>query len=78
MQPWLFWEPAASVSSHCWQPEAIGAAVIVIGFWRLAQNGIEARVDKTFPLEDVVQAQRYVEADQTSAELLTVDGVPAD
>jgi NADPH:quinone reductase-like Zn-dependent oxidoreductase len=45
------------------------------GFWRLAQDGIEARVDKTFPLEDVVEAHRYVEAEQNFGRvLLTVNG----
>jgi NADPH:quinone reductase-like Zn-dependent oxidoreductase len=44
------------------------------GFWRLAEDGIEARVDKTFPLEDVVEAHLYVEAEKNFGRvLLTVD-----
>ncbi len=45
------------------------------GFWRLAQDGIEARVDRTFPLEQVVDAHRYVEAERNFGRvLLTVGG----
>jgi NADPH:quinone reductase-like Zn-dependent oxidoreductase len=45
------------------------------GFWRLAEDGIEARVDKTFPLEEVVEAHRYVEAEQNFGRvLLTIGG----
>jgi NADPH:quinone reductase-like Zn-dependent oxidoreductase len=44
------------------------------GFWRLAQDGIEARVDNTYPLEDVVEAHRYVEAERNFGRvLLTVN-----
>ncbi len=44
------------------------------GFWRLAAEGIEARVDKTFPLENVVDAHRYVEAQENFGRvLLTLD-----
>jgi NADPH:quinone reductase-like Zn-dependent oxidoreductase len=44
------------------------------GFWRLAEEGIEARVDKTFPLEHVVEAHRYVEAEKNFGRvLLTVN-----
>jgi NADPH:quinone reductase-like Zn-dependent oxidoreductase len=45
------------------------------GFWRLAQDGIEARVDRTFPLDQVVEAHRYVEAERNFGRvLLTLDG----
>jgi NADPH:quinone reductase-like Zn-dependent oxidoreductase len=40
------------------------------GFWRLAQEGIEARVDRTFPLEEVVEAHRYVEAERNFGRVL--------
>jgi NADPH:quinone reductase-like Zn-dependent oxidoreductase len=44
-------------------------------FWRLAEKGIEARVDRTFPLVQVVEAHRYVEAERNFGRvLLTVDG----
>ncbi len=47
------------------------------GFWRLAQDDIEPRVDKTFPLEHVVQAHQYVEAERNFGRvLLTMDGEP--
>jgi NADPH:quinone reductase-like Zn-dependent oxidoreductase len=45
------------------------------GFWHLAQDGIEARVDRTFPLDQVVEAHRYVEAERNFGRvLLTLDG----
>jgi NADPH:quinone reductase-like Zn-dependent oxidoreductase len=45
------------------------------GFWRLAQDGIETRVDRRFPIEQVVQAHEYVEAERNFGRvLLTVDG----
>jgi NADPH:quinone reductase-like Zn-dependent oxidoreductase len=44
------------------------------GFWRLAQGGMEARVDKVFPLEQVVEAHRYVESERNFGRVLvTVD-----
>jgi NADPH:quinone reductase-like Zn-dependent oxidoreductase len=45
------------------------------GFWRLAQEGMEAHVDRTFPLDEVVQAHRYVEEERNFGRvLLRVDG----
>lgn len=45
------------------------------GFWRLAESGMEARVDRTFPLEQVIEAHQYVEAERNFGRvLLTVDG----
>ena len=44
------------------------------GFWRLAQDGIEAHVDSTFPLDQVADAHRYVEAEMNFGRvLLSVD-----
>ena len=44
-------------------------------FWSLAADGIEAHVDRTFPLEEVVDAHRYVEAEHNFGRvLLTIDG----
>jgi NADPH:quinone reductase-like Zn-dependent oxidoreductase len=44
------------------------------GFWRLAQDGIEAHVDRTFPLEQVVEAHKYVEEERNFGRvLLTLD-----
>jgi NADPH:quinone reductase-like Zn-dependent oxidoreductase len=40
------------------------------GFWRLAQEGFETRVDKTFPIEEVVEAHRYVEAEKNFGRVL--------
>jgi NADPH:quinone reductase-like Zn-dependent oxidoreductase len=40
------------------------------GFWRLAQAGIEAHVDRSFPLDDVVEAHRYVEAERNFGRVL--------
>jgi NADPH:quinone reductase-like Zn-dependent oxidoreductase len=34
------------------------------GFWRLAANGVETLVDRTFPLDEVGDAHRYVEAEK--------------
>jgi NADPH:quinone reductase-like Zn-dependent oxidoreductase len=44
------------------------------GFWSLAQEGIEAHVDSSFPLEEVVQAHRYVQEERNFGRvLLTVN-----
>ncbi|HVH63003.1 MAG TPA: zinc-binding dehydrogenase, partial [Candidatus Dormibacteraeota bacterium] len=44
------------------------------GFWRLAENGVEALVDRTFPLDEVADAHRYVEAEKNFGRvLLTID-----
>jgi NADPH:quinone reductase-like Zn-dependent oxidoreductase len=44
------------------------------GFWRLAQDGIEAHVDRTFPLDQVGDAHRYVEAEKNFGRvILAVD-----
>jgi NADPH:quinone reductase-like Zn-dependent oxidoreductase len=40
------------------------------GFWRLARDGIEARVDTTFPLDQVTEAHRYVEAERNFGRVL--------
>jgi NADPH:quinone reductase-like Zn-dependent oxidoreductase len=34
------------------------------GFWKLAANGLETLVDRTFPLDEVGEAHRYVEAEK--------------
>jgi NADPH:quinone reductase-like Zn-dependent oxidoreductase len=34
------------------------------GFWKLAANGLETLVDRTFPLDEVGDAHRYVEAEK--------------
>jgi NADPH:quinone reductase-like Zn-dependent oxidoreductase len=34
------------------------------GFWRLAEGGLETLVDRTFPLDEVGDAHRYVEAEK--------------
>ena len=34
------------------------------GFWKLAEGGLETLVDRTFPLDEVVDAHRYVEAEK--------------
>jgi NADPH:quinone reductase-like Zn-dependent oxidoreductase len=40
------------------------------GFWNLAASGIEAHVDRTFPLEQVAAAHRYVEAEKNFGRVL--------
>src|SRR3989454_9821739 len=40
------------------------------GFWELAGNGLETLVDRTFPLDDVVDAHRYVEAEKNFGRVL--------
>ncbi|SRR6266487_1466338 len=47
------------------------------GFWRLAQDGIEAHVDRTFPLEEVAEAHRYVEAERNVGRVLLTVGPAA-
>ncbi len=44
------------------------------GFWKMAQRGFETRIDRSFPLNDVAEAHRYVEAEKNFGRvLLTVD-----
>jgi len=44
------------------------------GFWRMVQEGIETRIDRSFPLDDVAEAHRYVEAEKNFGRvLLTID-----
>lgn len=44
------------------------------GFWDLVQDGIETRIDRSFPLEEVADAHRYVEAEKNFGRvLLTID-----
>ena len=44
------------------------------GFWRLAENGLETLVDRTFPLDEVGDAHRYVEAEMNFGRVvLTID-----
>jgi NADPH:quinone reductase-like Zn-dependent oxidoreductase len=40
------------------------------GFWKLAANGLETLVDRTFPLDEVVDAHRYVEAEKNFGRVL--------
>lgn len=40
------------------------------GFWSLVQRGIETRIDRTFPLDDVADAHRYVEAEKNFGRVL--------
>jgi len=40
------------------------------GFWELAETGLETLVDKTFPLDEVVEAHRYVEAEKNFGRVL--------
>jgi len=40
------------------------------GFWELAGNGLETLVDRTFPLDDVGDAHRYVEAEKNFGRVL--------
>ncbi len=43
-------------------------------FWRMVQDGIETRIDRSFPLDDVAEAHRYVEAEKNFGRvLLTID-----
>jgi NADPH:quinone reductase-like Zn-dependent oxidoreductase len=44
------------------------------GFWRLGQDGIEAHVDRTFPLDQVVEAHKYVEAERNFGRVLLTVG----
>lgn len=44
------------------------------GFWSLAGNGVEALVDKTFPLDEVADAHRYVEAEKNFGRVLLTMG----
>lgn len=44
------------------------------GFWRLAQEGIEAKVDRSFPLDEVVAAHEYVEAEKNFGRVLLAVG----
>jgi NADPH:quinone reductase-like Zn-dependent oxidoreductase len=44
------------------------------GFWHMAKDGIETRIDRSFPLDDVAEAHRYVEAEKNFGRvLLTID-----
>jgi NADPH:quinone reductase-like Zn-dependent oxidoreductase len=40
------------------------------GFWQMAGDGIEALVDRTFPLDQVAEAHRYVEAEKNFGRVL--------
>ena len=40
------------------------------GFWKLAQDDIETLVDRTFPLDEVADAHRYVEAEKNFGRVL--------
>jgi len=40
------------------------------GFWELAEDGLETLVDKTFPLDDVAEAHRYVESEKNFGRVL--------
>ena len=40
------------------------------GFWGLAANGLETLVDRTFPLAEVGDAHRYVEAEKNFGRVL--------
>jgi L-gulonate 5-dehydrogenase len=40
------------------------------GFWSLVQRGIETRIDRTFPLDEVADAHRYVEAEKNFGRVL--------
>jgi NADPH:quinone reductase-like Zn-dependent oxidoreductase len=43
-------------------------------FWRMVLDGIETRIDRSFPLNDVAEAHRYVEAEKNFGRvLLTID-----
>jgi L-gulonate 5-dehydrogenase len=44
------------------------------GFWQLAADGLETLVDRTFPLDEVGDAHRYVEAEKNFGRVvLTID-----
>jgi NADPH:quinone reductase-like Zn-dependent oxidoreductase len=44
------------------------------GFWQMVRDGIETRIDRSFPLEEVAEAHRYVEAEKNFGRvLLTID-----
>jgi NADPH:quinone reductase-like Zn-dependent oxidoreductase len=44
------------------------------GFWQMVSDGIETRIDRSFPLDDVAEAHRYVEAEKNFGRvLLTID-----
>jgi NADPH:quinone reductase-like Zn-dependent oxidoreductase len=44
------------------------------GFWQMVKDGIETRIDRSFPLDDVAEAHRYVEAEKNFGRvLLTID-----
>jgi NADPH:quinone reductase-like Zn-dependent oxidoreductase len=44
------------------------------GFWQMVRDGIETRIDRSFPLDDVAEAHRYVEAEKNFGRvLLTID-----
>jgi NADPH:quinone reductase-like Zn-dependent oxidoreductase len=43
-------------------------------FWQMVKDGIETRIDRSFPLDDVAEAHRYVEAEKNFGRvLLTID-----
>lgn len=43
-------------------------------FWHMVQDGIETRIDRSFPLDDVAEAHRYVEEEKNFGRvLLTID-----
>ena len=46
------------------------AAPESLGFWELAGKGLETLVDRTFPLDDVTDAHRYVEAEKNFGRVL--------
>lgn len=47
------------------------------GFWQLAQSGMETLVDRTFPLEEVADAHRYVEAEKSFGRVLLTIAEPS-
>ncbi len=44
------------------------------GFWSLARDGMEVPVDRTFPLDQVVQAHHHVEAERNVGRVLLIPG----